>query len=97
MMRDYITLGPTPSEELCAQVGEPDYPEKAVAECRRFIQLLRQKFGPEPRGAWLTTKWFPHDFGSYCEVVCHFDTDSEESVEYALCCEAEMPATWEEV
>ena len=95
-MKDYLTLGPTPSAEPCAQVGEPDYREKAMPECRRFVHLLRKTFGPEPAGAWLSIQWFPHDFGSYCEVVCHFDTDLKESVEYALRCEAEMPATWEE-
>ena len=95
-MRDYLSIGPTPCEESCAQVGDPDYCEKALPECRRFIELLRQKFGLEPAGAWLSIKWFPHDFGSYCEVVCNFDTTIEESVEYALRCEAELPATWGE-
>ena len=77
-------------------MGDPDYREKALAECRRFIQLLRLKFGPEPRGAWLTTKWFPHDFGEYVEVVCYFTPELEASVEYARRCEAETPATWAE-
>lgn len=94
-MKDFLTLGPTPCEEPCAQVGEPDYREKALAECQRFILLLRQTFGPEPEGAWLSVKWFPHDFGSYCEVVCHYTTNSPASVDYAFRCEAETPATWE--
>ena len=94
-MRDYIAIGPTPCEESCAQVGEKNYHEKALAECRRFLQLLRQQFGPEPAGAWLSIKWSPHDFGSYCEVVCHYHTDMQEAVDYALRCEAEMPETWE--
>jgi hypothetical protein len=68
-MKDYITLGSTPSDEPCASVGEPDYPEKALPECRRFLQLLRKTFGPEPEGARFSIQWFPHDFGSYCEVV----------------------------
>lgn len=95
-MKDYLTLGPTPGEEPCAQVGESDYRDKALAECQRFILLLRKKFGPEPEGAWLSVKWFPHDFGEYCEVVCHYTTDSQASVDYAYRCDNEAPATWEE-
>jgi len=96
-MKDYINIGPTPCEEDCAQLGTPDYREKALAECKRFIQLLRKKFGPEPEDARLAIKWFEHDFGSYCEVVCFYDTDIQESVDYALRCEGETPATWEDV
>ena len=95
-MKDYITLGQTPCEEPCAQVGKPDYRKKALKECTQFIQLLRQKFGPEPEGAWLSVKWFPHDFGDYCEVVCYYHTDIPASVDYAFRCESEEPATWEE-
>jgi len=43
------------------------------AECQRFIALLRKQFGPEPDGARLAVKSFPHDFGDYLEVVCCFD------------------------
>jgi hypothetical protein len=93
-MRDYLTLGPTPSDEPCACVGETHYSEQAIEECARFIRLLREKFGHEPEGAALTTKWFPHDFGNYCEVVCSYNTDIPESVEYAFRCDDETPTTW---
>lgn len=97
MMKDYISIGSTPCDEPCAQVGQQDYREKAITECRRFIQLLRKTFGPDPRGAYLTTKWSPHDLGEYVEVVCYFDTDIEAAVEYAIRCASETPATWEDV
>jgi hypothetical protein len=67
---------------------------KARAECRRFIKLLRDTFGPEPAGAYLQAKAFPHDFGAYCEVVCHFNPDVPDSIEYALRLEREAPTTW---
>jgi hypothetical protein len=94
-MRNYFCLGPSPAEEDCAQVGEPDYREKAVAECARYIQLVRATIGPEPEGARLSVKWFEHDFGAYCEVVCYFNIDIEEAVKYAQRCEEDAPATWE--
>jgi hypothetical protein len=43
----------------------------------------------------LSIKWFAHDFGGYCEVVCYFNTDIEASVEYAQRYEDDAPATWE--
>ena len=95
-MHDFLSLGPTPSDEPCACVGEDHYADRALAECKRFIALLRQTFGPEPAGAWLATKWFDHDFGQYGNVVCWFDTDITESIDYAYRCEEETPRTWEE-
>ena len=93
-MSDYIALGPTPADEPCAQVGEERYGQKARAECRRFIKVLRETFGPEPSGAYLMTKAFEHDFGTYYEVVCHFNPEVPKSREYAMRCEDEAPTTW---
>lgn len=95
-MREYLNIGCTPYEEDCAQVGAPDYARRAWAECLRFIQQLRKAFGPEPDGAQLAVKAFPHDFGTYHEVVCYYDTDIPASIDYALQCEEEMPAKWED-
>lgn len=92
---DYLTLGSTPPEEDCAQVGQPDYNERSQRECKRFIALLRRTFGPEPEGARLAIKLFPHDFGSYREVVCYYENNNPKAIEYAFRCESETPATWE--
>lgn len=94
-MREHLTLGPVPAEEDCAQVGEDGYGERALEECRRYIALLRKKFGPEPDGTRLTTKSFPHDFGSYLEVVVKFDDTNERAVAYAFELEGEAPARWD--
>ena len=59
-MENYFTLGPTPRDESCACVGEEDYEPRARKECRRFIALLRKKFGLEPEGARFGVKDFPH-------------------------------------
>lgn len=95
-MENYFTLGPTPRDESCACVGEDDYAPRAKKECRRFITLLRKKFGPEPEGAQLKIKSFPHDFGDYFEVICEFDEDLPESADYALHCDNNLPATWDD-
>jgi hypothetical protein len=95
-MQPYLTLAPAPVEEDCAQVGTDDYTARARNECRRFMALLRTKFGPEPEGARLDIKSFSHDFGDYLEVVCYFDETLPESVEYAYRCEENLPATWDD-
>ena len=93
---DYLEIGPGPADEDCAQVGDPDYAQKARTECRRFIDLIRKKLGPEPAGAMLTTRWNDHDFGSYLEVVCKYDRYLDAAIDYAFRCEAEAPTRWEE-
>ncbi len=67
-----------------------------MAECRAYIQAIRKVLGEEPVGARLAVKSFPHDFGMYHEVVCFYDDNFPESVDYALLCEAEAPTTWAE-
>jgi len=93
-MGDYLNLGPTPSDESCAQVGDEGYELKAREECKRFITALRKKFGPEPSGAQLKTRGFNHDFGRYYEVIVTYR--DQESFDYALMLESEAPGRWEE-
>src|SRR3990167_9964707 len=91
---DYINIGSSPCNEDCIQVGDPEYYPKAIQECKRFLDLIREKLGPEPPGARLKVKSFPHDFGTYHEVVCYFLKDNEEAFEYAMRCESDAPQTW---
>ena len=95
MAKDVLAIGSSPCDEDCAQVGSEGYYERAQAECRRFIELLRRTFGPEPEGAELFIKANLHDFGTYYEVACRFDPDAEAAVDYALKCEGDAPPTWE--
>ena len=93
-MRQYFSIGSTPSEEDCAQVGQPDYRRKALEECERFIALIRDTLGSEPEGAELAIKSFSHDFGTYYEVVIWFEPDDAAAVAYAVRCEDDAPTTW---
>ena len=95
-MKDYLTIGSSPVEEECAQVGSDNYSERAREECKRFIELIRKVNGEEPPGARLSIKSFPHDFGNYYEVVCYFDDADEESMKYAFDLENNSPLTWED-
>lgn len=93
-MRDYLTIGCSPVEEDCAQVGGENYAETARRECNAFRDQLRRQFGNEPDGARLAVKAFPHDFGTYYEVVCWYE--DEASAEYAFRLEAETPKRWDD-
>ncbi len=94
-MRKYVCIGPSPHAEDCVQVGTPNYETRAIAECARFIELIRETLGPEPEGVELAIKSFDHDFGRYFEVVCWFETDNDAARAYAVRCEDDAPATWE--
>lgn len=95
MPTDYLTLGCTPSSEDCAQVGRDDYEPLMRRETRAYIAQLRRQFGPEPPGAALRTKGFPHDFGTYHEVCVVFDDSNEAAVEWAYKLDNEMPESWD--
>lgn len=91
-MKDYIHIGCTPLEEECVQVGDPEYSTKSMAECSAFVRQLKRVFGDAP----LRIKSFPHDFGSYREVVCMYDPEDDASVQLALKIERETPLEWDE-
>lgn len=95
-MRDYIDIGPSPSDEDCVQVGDDNYTRKATVECRRFIELIRKTLGEEPKNTQLRVKFEPHEFGSYASVVCYYDDNDKESIDYAFRCESEAPTRWED-
>ncbi len=94
-MRDHIEIGSSPCDEACVQVNpQGDYHDAMKAECRRFLELIRKKLGPEPEGTRLSIKSNPHDFGTYYEVVCYFDDVYPEAQAYAFRCESDAPRTW---
>ena len=95
-MNNTYYLGPCPAEEDPVQVGDENYAALARAECRRYIEAIRQVCGTEPEGARLTVKSQPHDMGTYYEVVVQFDGDNEAAAAYAAKCDESAPTTWPE-
>jgi hypothetical protein len=90
-----LYLGPTPPEEACAQVGQPDYQKQALKECRAYIHQLLRVFGGPPSGAHFALARESHDFGTYYEVVIQYDAQDEEASQFALHVEANLPAEWD--
>jgi len=103
MSRIKLEIGCAPHEEDVAQVGDPDYGAKSSLECRAFIgQILRAY--PEAKSFIesdvmdIRIKSFPHDFGSYKEVVLSVDDSNEAAVDLAFEIEGDargMLAKWD--
>ena len=95
-MMDYMSIGCAPYGEDCVQVGTENYAERAKLECEQYIKQLIRTCGEPIGSACLRIKSNPHDFGTYYEVVCYYDTGDEEALQYALKCEGEGPENWDD-
>lgn len=92
-----LTIGCSPVDEPCAQVGQENYSRQARIECRAPINQLERTFpytGPDGT-AWLFIKSNPHDFGTYYEVEVKFDPECEEACDWAYLLEASLPERWD--
>ena len=70
---DYLNVG----ANGFAQVGDPDYYSKNKIEMNYLLELVKSKF-PVPEelknlDCYFTVKSFPHDFGTYHEIVLFYD------------------------
>jgi hypothetical protein len=90
-MREYLELGPVPSNEKCYATGRPDYERHQTHEMQVYRTYLQRLF---PSGRF-GIKRFPHDFGSYGEVVVYY-TRGEDSELLAYEIEEKLPSTWDE-
>lgn len=104
-MREYLTLGSSPCDEPCAQVGSPNYSKQMRMETRALINQL-ERINPAPNGSdpqfssapfppYYLTKSFPHDFGNYHEVCVMYDSDHQASCEWAYKAEELFPEEWD--
>jgi hypothetical protein len=93
---DYISIGSTPANESCAQVGTDNYTKRAKKECLAYKNQLERSFKDSPDGCWLSIKGFPHDFGTYYEVIVRYDENDEKATEFAYKMEGESPADWDD-
>ena len=97
-MRNYLNIGSTPYDEPCAPVGSDNYHKLSIIECRVFLgqckRVLEQKFPSYTVN--LAVKSFPHDFGTYKEVVVYYDDDNPQESEQAWFLDSADLATWDE-
>lgn len=77
MARDTYEIGCTPNAEECAQVGSPNYKERARRECQAYINQLNRAYPGMPAGMYLKISSHPHDFGTYHEVTVVFNDEND--------------------
>lgn len=93
-------IGTTPSEELCAQVGQDCYAELVRLEIRLYKDLLVEELvkqfpdvGVQIR---FKTSTHSHDFGTYHELDVVYDPENPVSVDQAYWCESAPIMFWPE-
>ena len=94
-MRDNYEIGSSPNEEECAQVGSPDFVERAENELDKYREMLEKRF-PQAKEyrCKFVIEWYPHDFGSYGEVCISYNPEDNASNEFMLFVEGNLPAKW---
>lgn len=97
-MKQTITIGATPSEESCAQVGSENYSEMSQIECRVFRRQL-ERCHPIPLEAiaTLVVAGQAHEFGTYREVAVRYDDCDEAATNYAFDLERNAPTQWDAI
>lgn len=101
-MQHHISLGSTPPEEACAQVGADNYYEQAKKECNAYkAQLMRlvvKEFGvlPDDTTFRLRVRGQEHDYGTYYEVFAFFSEYDAKASEMAFWLDANIPGQWDE-
>lgn len=97
-MKNYLTLGSTPYDENCAQVGNDNYYDQSQIELHIYGKYIQRLF-PEilvSKTLYLKIKSFPHDFGTYKELVIYYDNSNEKEYNLALNIDSNLPKNWDE-
>jgi hypothetical protein len=80
---DYLNVG----ANGFAQVGDPEYFRKNKIEMSYLLELVKSKFPvPEELSSlecYFSVKSFPHDFGTYHEIVLYYDDTVIDGWEYS--------------
>jgi hypothetical protein len=93
---EHLTLGPTPAAEDCAQLGSDNYREKSRIEGRAYINQLKRMFPELLPTMKFMLKGFPHDFGTYYEVIVRYPMDDEQAEMMAFDIENSIPENWDD-
>lgn len=94
-MKEWLELGPVPSDEVCEQVGLSEYnPDKARKEVLVYQKQLETQFKDKLNLVKFGVKLFQHDFGPYYEVVVYYNSEDQEAVDAAFEIESSLPKNW---
>lgn len=94
---DYLTLGPVPCDEDCAQVGEPDFRNQSRREMKAYLNQLKREFADwDKSNVNFKITIFSHDFGSYGEVCVEYNDYDEVGSDFAIHVENNLPMNWDD-
>jgi len=65
-----------------AQVGQPDYDEKQRFERKYLKYRIFELIGNPPEGSYLKWTANQHDFGTYHDIVYHYNIEKESHFKY---------------
>lgn len=77
-------------------MGDANFASYSKMEARALMSQINRTFGEPPARTGLKMISCPHDFGTYYDVAVIYDDDSEESQEWMLKVEGELPCNWDE-
>jgi hypothetical protein len=101
MRKETMEFDTTPSGEPCVQVGNPNIHTLARKEYSAIKGQLYRLHGSKLDKVGVQLRWFPHDFGSYPQVVISWlemdDGNESEGQNIALDIESSWPEQWDEV
>ena len=88
-----MTIGASPCEESCAQVGHPGYEARSRRECLVFRRMLERLFPlADDVPARFAVISSPHEFGTYREVCVRYEDSDARACDHAYAVEANTPA-----
>ena len=74
-MIETLTIGASPAEEDCAQLGRtPDFQRLNRLEVDCYQAALVARYGPPPAGTAFARDTSDHDFGRYTELALRFES-----------------------
>ncbi|HRO59092.1 MAG TPA: hypothetical protein PK177_08005 [Burkholderiaceae bacterium] len=97
MFSEYVTIGAAPGEERCAQLGSDDYEADSRVECTVFKRMLERLFPTDGTAIRYQVRKFPHDFGSYREVVICAPEGTPGFLVKATEVEHNVPVQWDAI
>lgn len=85
-------LGSVPTEECCIR---DRFSDEALAECKRYMLLLMERFGEPPPGAvyWVSKLDLPTPDGGYILALCHLH-DDKDAAAFAELVKGNLPRVW---
>lgn len=95
-MTDQFELGTTvPHDEPCSQMGDDNFTVLSKMEASALMNQIIRELGVPPEGTRLKMISCGHDFGTYYDVAVIYDDESEESQEWMLKVESDLPLNWD--